>query len=87
MTPGIRRLMLLGAAILAACANPLAEPADEAAHRTEELPSNGGMFGSGHNLLPAETGTLTVTSSTPPPSSVEQDSTNRNGGGMFGSGH
>jgi hypothetical protein len=90
MKTGNRRLTLLSGAIaiLAACTNPIAEPANDAAsRRTEESPSNGGMFGSGHNLLPAETGTLTLTSTTPPPPDVEQDSTSRSGGGMFGSGH
>ena len=86
MKTGNHRLVLLSGAIaiVAACTNPIAGPANEVAgRRTEASSSNGGMFGSGHSVPTGETGTTSTTSTSP---ELEQDSTSRSGG-MFGSGH
>lgn len=73
----LKRLAVLltgGMVLAAACGNP-AGPLTNTGRRTDNAPSNGGLYGSGHDVL--SSGGTTV---------VAEDTTTRNGG-MYGSGH
>src|SRR3954468_24334324 len=77
MKPLTRLAVVLATAVIAtaACGNPMADRDTPVSRRADEAPTNGGMYGSGHDVVTASGTTV-----------IPEDTTSRIGGG-YGSGH